>query len=119
MLSRARQRRGLKRVTSSPKDDLFPSWAPSGRKIAYIRVNGASTQVYTVRRDGTGVRQLTHSSSLKGNLAWSPNGKRIALTAGPEGNADIFVMNADGSNAHRLAGGTSPGSDGSPSWQSL
>ena len=109
----------LKQVTSSPHDDLFPSWAPGGGKIAFVRVNGASQQVFVVKPDGTGSNQLTHSSTLKGALAWSPNAQKIALTAGPEGNADIFVMNADGSGAHRLPGGTSPASDGAPGWQRL
>jgi len=85
--------------------------------LAFIHVAGAAQQIFTINADGTGLKQLTHSTTLKGALAWSPNGKRIAFTAGSEENSNIWVIRANGTDAHPLAGGTSLGNEGSPSWQ--
>ena len=109
----------VKQVTTSPGDDVLPSWAPGGAKLAFVHVSGANQQVFTIKADGTGLTKLTHSPLLKGSLAWSPNGKKIAVTEGVEENPDLYVMNADGSNRHKLPGGSSPAQDGSPGWQRL
>jgi Tol biopolymer transport system component len=53
-----------------------PSWAPNGKRIAYIRRNG----VYTVRTDGTGRKQLLAQSSLfRDHLDYAPDGRRLAF----------------------------------------
>jgi len=69
-----------------------------------------SANVFTIRTDGTGLRQLTHSSggSVNNNPnSWSPDGKKIVFTRNPGGGNDrvLFVMNADGSRVRQLTRG--------------
>jgi Tol biopolymer transport system component len=92
-----------------------PSWAafPGGNgRIAFQgeTVAGDHTQsdIYTVGRDGTGVRRLADTPNRDElGPAWSPNGSRLAFwrTAAPFGTGSLWVMNADGSGKRQLTFG--------------
>jgi len=58
----------------------------------------APGDIYAIRPDGTGLRNLTRSPSDEYDPAWSPDGQKIAFVDGE----DVFVMNADGSNRRNL-----------------
>jgi Tol biopolymer transport system component len=63
------------------------------------RVHGIS-QVFTVRPDGTGLRQVTHGPLPAGEngLSWSPDGRGLLFTVFEGGGGDkIFKSRADGS----------------------
>lgn len=47
------------RVTTGRTDDVRESWSPNGDRIAFLRYDGNSNDVYVVRYDGTGLRQIT------------------------------------------------------------
>jgi Tol biopolymer transport system component len=66
---------------------------------------GGVDQIFTIKPDGTGVKQLTHSKDVY-NFApvFSPDGKKIAWAR--NGDGDVWVMNADGTNKERLTSGT-------------
>ena len=80
-------------------------------------VDGGSSQIYTVRPDGSGLTQVTrvgagHNAS---NPHWSPDGSRIVYVSDQLGSADVWVMRWDGAGNHRLL--SDPGYDhSSPSW---
>lgn len=61
-------------------------------------------QIYTMREDGSGVRQLTHGEYSSTAPAWSPDGERIAYARyTPDIGGDaLWVMDADGSNPEPL-----------------
>jgi Tol biopolymer transport system component len=69
------------------------------------------TQIFTINPDGTGERQLTHSSSV-GNYSpsYSPDGTKIAWAR----KGDIWVMDADGTDKHRLT--STPAFDSDPAF---
>ena len=51
--------------------------------------------IYTIRADGTGLRQLTSGPVLESYPAWSPDGTRIAYLVGRD---SLAVMDAGGRN---------------------
>ena len=71
-------------------------------------------EIFSMGRDGSGLRQLT-SNTAGDNLAnWSPDGSRIVFRSLRDGNPELYVMNADGSAQRRLT--TTPGPEAYPSW---
>jgi Tol biopolymer transport system component len=118
---------GLKQVTPWQKGGLTDKidWSPDGSRIAYSSPGigdrpGVSSNVFTVRPDGTGLAMLTHSRGGKINNgldSWSPDGKKIAFVSNRTGTYEIYVMNANGSGvtqvthgpeSHRASWGTHP-----------
>lgn len=80
-------------------------------------VDGKSSQIYTIRKNGSGLRQVTHvgAGHNASNPHWSPDGRRIAYISDQLGSADVWVMRWDGVGGHRLL--SDPGYDHfSPSW---
>jgi TolB protein len=96
--------------------DNFPAWSPRGDRIVFVRLENGDYEIYTIRPDGTGLRQLTHTRGNEGHPAWSPDGKWIAFDSSrmgwkdeallpwhePQSYGEIFVMRADGRNVRQL-----------------
>ena len=68
--------------------------------------------IYTIDRDGTTLRRLTHNDVYTAEGTLSPDGRTIVFTSLKDGDLDIYTMNVDGSNVRRLT--TTPGYDGGP-----
>jgi len=104
---------GLKRVVYSKKgmaDKI--DWSPAGSRIVFSMPEFGppqSSNVYTIRPDGTGLLQLTHDTGGKinnGADSWSPDGRKIAFASNRAGTPQVFVMNADGSGVTQLTHGS-------------
>jgi TolB protein len=81
-----------------------PKWSPDGSLIAFEGTDDHRTNIYVIRADGTGLRQLTHRRIALGP-EWSPTGTRIAFIVLPGyvvGAGEIFLMSADGTNERRI-----------------
>jgi TolB protein len=87
--------------------------SPNGKRIVFGKPAFGpprSANVFTVRTDGKGLRQLTHSRGGVVNNnpnSWSPDGTKIIFTSNRAGRSDrvLFVMNADGSGVRQLTKG--------------
>jgi TolB protein len=80
-----------------------PDWSPDGQLIVFRAPSHGfeNSQVYVIRPDGTGLRQLTHFRPGTSVLSYSfsPDGKWITLSkSGRGGEPDIFVMRANGTD---------------------
>jgi Tol biopolymer transport system component len=100
----ARRRRGwaavvvagvvMSAVTASPAAATTP-----GRNglIAFTSSTASGAQLFTVRQDGTHLRQITHVAGDAVHVDWSPDGRRIAFTVGTDTASRIAVARGDGS----------------------
>jgi TolB protein len=70
--------------------------------------------IYTVNRDGSGLRRLTHYDVYTAEGVLSPDGRKIVFTSLKDGDLDIYTMNADGSDVKQLT--NTPGYDGGAWW---
>ena len=116
----------LHRISPATLRVQLAQWSPDGSRIVFTSFDPPVTgvvgdyhqDIYTVRPDGTDLRQLT-TDGISNRATWTPDG-RILFTRGfgfvPDGDAPgVWTMDADGSNAARLIQGVLAG-DEWPGW---
>jgi hypothetical protein len=103
----------------------LPAWSPDGKRIAFVADWDAfdfAMEVYTVKPDGSDVRQLTSGfyGAVSGwptyttyrQPAWSPDGSQLAIVTCEEwqyyscANSSLAVMATDGSGLRTIAATT-------------
>lgn len=90
-----------------------PRVAPDGSRILFSSDRSGKTQLYTMRVDGTDLRQLTTDSAGAHSAAWSPDVRRVVyVTSGAIGNR-IVIIGADGSGRRVIS---EAAGNQSPSW---
>ena len=96
---------------------LDPAWSPNGSRIAFIGVQQGSYKVWTIRADGTDLRQVTADAGFDMQPTFSPDGLEIAFVrynaAVPANGDDIMIVPANGGTPARLA---LPGDQRTPAW---
>jgi len=62
------------------------------------------SQIYTIRPNGAGLRQLTAATSGQGAIQphWAADGRTIVYVSDETGNAEIYVINSDGTGKRQL-----------------
>lgn len=123
-------------LIEAPGDDSHPQWTPDGAAIVF---NSSRTSppahgkeavewddVFMVRRDGNGLRQLTHCHAICTYPSLAPDGRRMAYRrvvnvagfdwslANSAVNSEVVVANIDGSDERNLSNNAA--FDGWPAW---
>jgi Tol biopolymer transport system component len=81
-------------VLAAPAYATFPG---QNGLIAFGSATEQGAQIFTVRPNGHGLRQITHVSGDAFAADWSPDGRRIAFDIETPDSAQLAIMNADGS----------------------
>ena len=101
-----------RQLTHGPSGSGFPNWAPDGARIAFDSNRTDSdlddgieiVDVFTMRPDGSDVRQITDSRGYSGKPSWSPDGRWLLFDADrgdyPRSQG-IYVIPSDGSGPPR------------------
>ena len=97
--------------------DNLPFWSPDGSLISFTRKHdGNNFDIYTIRPDGSDLRQLTTSPANDAHAMWTGDSKHLVWSSGMYGfrneaalydntfqpYGSIFIMDADGSNKRQL-----------------
>jgi Tol biopolymer transport system component len=98
------------RLTKPDLEAFWPNWSPDGTHLV-LSSNCCRplSQVFTVKKDGSQLRQLTHATGGGGPAfaSYSPDGQRIVFSSdqkrGPDfDRLDLFVMRTDGTHQQRI-----------------
>ena len=107
--------------------DNIPFWSPDGKLISFTRKHeGNNFDIFTIKPDGSDLRQLTTSPANDAHAFWTDDSKHLMWSSGIYGFKDeaalyddnfqpygaIFIMNADGSDKRQLT--DSPWEDSMP-----
>jgi Tol biopolymer transport system component len=114
---------------TSSEYDTFPGWSPTGDRIAFSSWRNGDYDIYSIRPDGTGLKQLTTAPGNDAHSSWSPDGEYLMFSSSrlgfkdeaplfdgqPQPYGEIFVMRADGSGQRPLT--DNQWEDGPGTWQ--
>ncbi len=95
-----------RRLTDDRFRDRGPVWSPDGKEIAFYSDRGGAYQVWTIRPDGSGLKQLVKVDGAANLPIYSPDGTRMALSCiwGSAARPGGFVMADLGSAALPIPG---------------
>ena len=95
----------------------LPYWSPDGERIVFTRRHsGFNFDVFTIRSDGSDLKELTTSPANDAHAVWTDDCRHIMWSSGVSGwkeeaalddrnfqpYGQIFIMNADGSKKRQL-----------------
>nr|WP_221189716.1 Tol-Pal system beta propeller repeat protein TolB [Azomonas macrocytogenes] len=107
---------GARSVTllQSREPILSPSYAPDGRRIAYVSFEQKRPRIFIQHIDTGRREQVTNFEGLNGAPAWSPDGSRLAFVLSRDGNPEIYVMDLASKQIRRVTNSMSI--DTEPFW---
>src|SRR5262249_34435339 len=80
------------RITGDFEDARQPAWSPDGKAIAFQSYRDGGWHIWSVRPDGSNLKQLTVGPFDDREPQYSHDGTRIAFSSDRNGNYDIWVM---------------------------
>ena len=120
-------------IAEKGHNDSSPTWAPTGKLLAFERAEESRREIVIVRPDGsvaktvyyqpnpddTGLAALLpglgKSVSYNSGIAWSPQADRfVFMSNAGEGNYDLYLGSFTASAVQRLT--RDPAKDGQPDW---
>ena len=100
---------GVNRIPLTDGVDSDPVWSPKGDRIAFLRQNDGSRDLYVLRPTRSGnwaedTDELTVSDLDEDEFepSWSLDGRRIAFAARDEEQSEIYTVLVDGTDRRRL-----------------
>ena len=82
---------GFRQLTDDRHKDRWPRWSPDGKTIVFYSNRSGNYDVWTMRHDGSGLTQITHTPSRSELYpALSPDGKALAFVVGDPGRVETL-----------------------------
>ena len=104
-------RSGIAQLTFNDYKDCRGRWSPDGKKVAFVRITGATTKVseiWMMNADGSNQERITEGDYV----CFSPNGSKLAIT-----NNSLFVYDVPTKSLATLVESTIyTGTTGLPDW---
>lgn len=83
-----------------------PTWSPDGEEVTFVALRGRSCELYSVMRDGSQLRQLTHDGVEKRDPAYAAEEDKIYYIERNVGGWRLMqIALAPGSQPQKVAGG--------------
>jgi hypothetical protein len=92
-----------KRLTDGLRG-YYPASSPDGSRIALVRNENGTPNIFTINADGGNLKQITHTDhrAIYNDLRWSPDGMKILFSKFDGKRMSVYLIDADGSNLRTL-----------------
>ena len=111
------------RVTTLPAEAAYDGaarFSPDGKRLVFTRyiTDPGRSALFTIRIDGSGLRQLTPWGNGAGDADWSPSGKKLVFEAYPNKGCfgEIYTVEADGQHLTNIADNRCHAGSSDPVW---
>src|SRR5439155_18562910 len=94
-------------ITRGTRMLVTPDLSADGEWVVYGTF-GSQEDIYLVRADGSGLRQLTNDAYKDRRPRWSPDGKRILFDSNRSGRYELWQIGFDGSSLTQVTHTTGP-----------
>lgn len=74
-----------------------------GVKYYDISENKGNNDVYSMKIDGTKIKQITRSAKSESNIIWRPDGEKIGFIYSDDSGAQLWEMSPDGSGRKKIS----------------
>ncbi|MGV8039718.1 MAG: protein kinase [Thermoanaerobaculaceae bacterium] len=92
-------------LTTGSRQWSSPDPSPDGTQVVFYSRDLPEGDIYVIRADGTGLRQVTGDVAVDRVPRWAPDGKRIAYFSNRDGQLGVWTVGADGSDNRRVGRG--------------
>jgi TolB protein len=96
-------------LTTGSRQWSSPDPSPDGAWVAFYSRDLPEGDIYVIRADGTGLRQVTHGPPVDRVPRWSPDGELIAYFSTGSGQIQAWTVRADGSDTRQMTVGEGAG----------
>jgi Tol biopolymer transport system component/cytosine/adenosine deaminase-related metal-dependent hydrolase len=104
------------RLTGDDTDATQPSWSPDGRTLVFQAYRDGNYHLYTMRSDGSGLRQLTSGPYDHREPKFSPDGTAIAFSSDRGGTGTYGVFTLDVATGAVTARTDTAAEEAMPAW---
>jgi Tol biopolymer transport system component len=105
----------VRRLTTTPTDDVQPRLSPDGTTIAFEGQGGGRSAIFLMDADGGNIRRLTNSADNESAPSWSPDGRQLVYAAQRDGRWRLRIIDRDGRN-EQVQSHEGAGDDRWPVW---
>jgi Tol biopolymer transport system component len=92
-----------RRLTTSPRNDVSPSWSPDGSSIVFASDRDDNWEIYSMSVDGSNQKRLTKGMGANTAPSWAMRGKKILFVSTRDAaNGNLYLINPDGSAPEQL-----------------
>jgi Tol biopolymer transport system component len=95
---------------------VMPHWSPDSTNIAFSGSVDSYSEIFMIKLDGTGLKNLSNSSADEFNFSGSPDGKLVAFVTNRDSNAEIYTVCVDCGDNRQINITNGPTNDQHPSW---
>jgi eukaryotic-like serine/threonine-protein kinase len=94
----------LRWITRGTRSATEPQISPDGNSVVFGSVFEPQEDLFVIRRDGSGLRQLTNDPAVDRHPRWSPDGRRIVFSSPQREGSRVWSIKPDGSELRPLVG---------------
>ncbi|MGH9844169.1 MAG: protein kinase domain-containing protein, partial [Blastocatellia bacterium] len=96
-------------ITQGSRIATDPNFSPDGAWVVFGATGDKQEDLFIVRRDGSGLRQITNDKHKDRAPRWSPDGRQIVFFSDRSGRYEYWLINPDGNGLRQFSYTSGPG----------